>query len=101
MLDPGAAGESGARRHSGAFRAFRSAVFAREEPGRPEAVGEIAPARFNVNGGAIALGHPVGTSGARLLLTLARELRRNGLRYGLATLCVGGGQGGAMVIERM
>jgi acetyl-CoA acetyltransferase family protein len=82
------------------LRAFRSAEFAREELGRPEPVGEIDPQKLNVNGGAIALGHPVGTSGARLVLTLALELRRKGLRRGLATLCVGGGQGGAMVIER-
>lgn len=53
----------------------------------------------NVNGGAIALGHPVGASGARLLLTLGYELKRRNLRYGLASLCIGGGQGIAMVIE--
>lgn len=53
----------------------------------------------NVNGGAIALGHPIGASGTRLLLTLAYELRNRGLRYGLASLCIGGGQGIAMVIE--
>lgn len=56
--------------------------------------------KTNVNGGAIALGHPVGASGARLLLTLAYELNRRNLRYGLASLCIGGGQGIAMVIER-
>lgn len=55
--------------------------------------------KTNVNGGAIALGHPVGASGVRLLLTLAYELRKRGMRYGLATLCIGGGQGIAMVIE--
>ncbi len=81
------------------LQAFRSRSFAQERLGRPEAVGEIDPAKLNVNGGAIALGHPVGTSGARLVLTLCRELQRRGLRHGLATLCVGGGQGGAMVIE--
>ncbi|WP_085521006.1 acetyl-CoA C-acetyltransferase [Tuberibacillus sp. Marseille-P3662] len=53
----------------------------------------------NVNGGAIALGHPVGASGSRILMTLAYELKRRGLRYGLASLCIGGGQGIAMVIE--
>jgi acetyl-CoA acetyltransferase family protein len=56
--------------------------------------------RTNVNGGAIALGHPLGASGARLLLTLALELRRRKARYGLATACIGGGQGIAMIIER-
>ncbi|KSU85657.1 acetyl-CoA C-acetyltransferase [Fictibacillus enclensis] len=55
--------------------------------------------KTNVNGGAIALGHPVGASGSRLLLTLAYELRNRGLRYGLASLCIGGGQGIAMIIE--
>ena len=53
----------------------------------------------NVNGGAISLGHPVGASGTRLLLTLAYELKIRGLRYGLVSLCIGGGQGIAMVIE--
>ncbi|MDF2721191.1 MAG: beta-ketoadipyl CoA thiolase [Paenibacillus sp.] len=57
--------------------------------------------RTNVNGGAIAIGHPVGASGARVLLALAYELRRRGKRYGLAALCVGGGQGVAMVIENV
>ncbi len=57
--------------------------------------------KTNVNGGAIALGHPVGASGARLLLTLAYELRNRGARYGLASLCIGGGQGIAMVIENL
>jgi acetyl-CoA acyltransferase 2 len=55
--------------------------------------------KTNVNGGAIALGHPLGASGTRLVITLLNELRRNGLRYGLATACIGGGQGIAMVIE--
>jgi acetyl-CoA C-acetyltransferase len=55
--------------------------------------------RVNVNGGAIALGHPVGASGARVTLTLLYEMRKRGLRYGLATLCVGGGMGIAAVLE--
>jgi acetyl-CoA C-acetyltransferase len=55
--------------------------------------------RVNVNGGAIALGHPLGMSGARILLTLLLELRRRGLRRGLATACIGGGQGIAAIIE--
>ncbi|MCU0500567.1 MAG: thiolase family protein [Anaerolineae bacterium] len=57
--------------------------------------------KTNVNGGAIALGHPVGQSGARLIVTLLHEMKRRGSRYGAATMCVGGGQGGAMVIERV
>jgi acetyl-CoA acyltransferase len=64
-------------------------------------VGEIDRSTLNVNGGAIALGHPVGVSGTRLVITLLREMRRRNVDLGLATLCVGGGQGGAVVIERM
>jgi 3-oxoadipyl-CoA thiolase len=60
----------------------------------------LDPERVNVNGGAIALGHPLGMSGARLVVTLLHELRRRGGRYGLATLCVGVGQGQAAVFER-
>jgi acetyl-CoA acetyltransferase family protein len=55
--------------------------------------------RLNVNGGAIALGHPLGCSGARILTTLVHELRRRGGRYGVATMCIGVGQGLAMVVE--
>jgi acetyl-CoA acetyltransferase family protein len=55
--------------------------------------------KTNVNGGAIALGHPLGATGTRLVITLLNELRRNGLRYGLATACIGGGQGIAMIVE--
>ena len=57
--------------------------------------------RVNVNGGAIALGHPLGMSGARLVVSLVHELRRRGGRYGLATLCVGVGQGQAALFERV
>jgi acetyl-CoA C-acetyltransferase/acetyl-CoA acyltransferase len=81
-------------------KAFASDKFAKEQLGRSQALGEIDRTRLNVNGGAIALGHPVGATGARLVLTLLKELKRRGLRYGLATLCVGGGQGGAMLVER-
>jgi len=58
-------------------------------------------AKVNVNGGAIALGHPLGCSGARLMTTLLYELERRGGRYGLATMCIGVGQGIATVIERL
>ena len=60
----------------------------------------LDPARVNVNGGAIALGHPIGASGARVLVTLLHALEQRGLRRGLATLCLGGGEAVAMVIER-
>jgi len=54
---------------------------------------------INVNGGAIALGHPIGSSGSRILVTLVHELRKRKLKYGLATLCVAGGMGMATVVE--
>jgi acetyl-CoA C-acetyltransferase len=57
--------------------------------------------KTNVNGGAIALGHPVGATGSRIVATLLHEMKRRGSRYGLATLCVGGGQGAAIVLERV
>ena len=57
--------------------------------------------KTNVNGGAIALGHPLGATGTRLVITLLNELRRNNLRYGLATACIGGGQGIAMILEAL
>lgn len=62
---------------------------------------ELDPERVNVNGGAIAIGHPLGCSGARILTTLVHELRRSGGRYGLATMCVGVGQGAAALVERV
>ena len=55
--------------------------------------------RLNVDGGAIALGHPLGASGARLVLHLLQVLRRNNAKTGVAALCIGGGQGGAMLLE--
>ncbi|HEV8269598.1 MAG TPA: acetyl-CoA C-acyltransferase, partial [Thermoanaerobaculia bacterium] len=62
-------------------------------------LGPIDPETLNVNGGAIALGHPVGSSGARLILTLLLEMHRRSVRHGLATLCVGGGQGASIILE--
>lgn len=61
---------------------------------------DIDPEKVNVNGGAIALGHPVGASGARIIYSLALEMKLRSARYGLASLCIGGGQGIAMIIER-
>ncbi len=60
----------------------------------------LDPARVNVNGGAIAIGHPIGASGARVLITLLHELKRSGGKKGLATLCIGGGMGIALTVER-
>jgi acetyl-CoA acyltransferase len=61
----------------------------------------IDPARLNVNGGAIALGHPLGCTGAKLTATLLHEMRRRGVRYGIVSMCVGGGLGAAGIFERM
>jgi acetyl-CoA C-acetyltransferase/acetyl-CoA acyltransferase len=80
-------------------RAFASPDFATKELGRSTPLGTLDRARLNVNGGAIALGHPVGATGTRLVITLLRELKRRRLYRGLATLCVGGGQGAALLLE--
>ncbi|MEO1617289.1 MAG: thiolase family protein [Planctomycetota bacterium] len=80
-------------------RAFESSRFAEQELGLSKPLGKIDEEILNVHGGAIALGHPVGMTGTRMVLTLLRALRERGLRRGLATLCVGGGQGVAMVVE--
>ncbi|MBZ0117645.1 MAG: 3-oxoadipyl-CoA thiolase, partial [Sandaracinaceae bacterium] len=61
---------------------------------------ELDEGKVNVNGGAIALGHPIGCSGARILVTLAHEMKRRGARLGLAALCIGVGQGLAVLLER-
>ena len=81
------------------LRAFESDEFAKSHLGLDKKIGEIDRDRFNVNGGAIALGHPVGASGARLIITLLHALREKKLNRGLATLCVGGGQGASFIVE--
>jgi acetyl-CoA C-acetyltransferase/acetyl-CoA acyltransferase len=81
-------------------RAAASGDFARTHLGRDRALGVIPPEKLNVNGGAIALGHPVGATGARLVLTSLKELQRRNGRRALVTLCVGGGQGVALWLER-
>ena len=80
-------------------KAFDSDEFAKNKLGLGQKVGTIRDEVMNVNGGAIAFGHPVGATGTRLVLTLTKEMRRRKVQFGLATLCIGGGQGGAMVIE--
>lgn len=73
--------------------------YARRHLGRDRALGVIPPEKLNVNGGAIALGHPVGASGARLVLTTLKELKRRNAKRALVSLCIGGGQGGALWLE--
>lgn len=80
-------------------KAFDSDQFGRDKLGLSGKLGEIRSEILNVNGGAIAIGHPVGATGARLVLTLMKEMKRRNTQFGLATLCIGGGQGGSMVLE--
>lgn len=80
-------------------KALQSDEFAKKELGLEKAVGKIDLDRLNVNGGATALGHPLGASGARLILTLLKELKRRNLKTGIAALCIGGGQGEACIVE--
>jgi len=80
-------------------RAFSSKAFAKEHFGETRAVGAIDTDILNVNGGAVALGHPVGMTGTRLVITVLHELRKRGLQRGLATLCIGGGQGASLLLE--
>ncbi len=80
--------------------ALRSPEYGRAKLGREGPVGEISEDKLNVNGGAVALGHPVGSTGSRLVLTALKELHRRGGRRALVSLCVGGGQGAAVWLER-
>jgi acetyl-CoA acyltransferase len=77
-----------------------SAAFARARLGRDQAVGEVDPERLNVHGGSIALGHPFGATGARMVTTMANELARTGKRTALVGICAAGGLGAAAVLER-
>ncbi|MBI5186933.1 MAG: acetyl-CoA C-acetyltransferase [Nitrospinae bacterium] len=82
------------------LEAWKDEAYCREELGLDRALGGIDPARLNVDGGGISLGHPVGASGARIVLHLLHVLKRENAARGVATLCIGGGQGGAMLVER-
>jgi acetyl-CoA C-acetyltransferase len=83
----------------GCLAAWKDEAFCREVLGLPGAAGEVARDRLNVDGGAIGLGHPVGASGNRIVLHLVNAMKRLGKKRGIATECIGGGQGGAMLIE--
>ncbi len=80
-------------------RAWESDDFCKEYLGLEKAMGKLDDARLNMDGGAIAAGHPVGASGARIVLHTLNVLKRNQAKRGMATICIGGGQGGAMLIE--
>jgi acetyl-CoA C-acetyltransferase len=79
--------------------AWKDERYCRDELALDGALGEIDPEKLNVDGGAIALGHPVGASGTRIVLHLLKTLRRNNAKRGIACICIGGGLGGAMLVE--
>ncbi|MDE1545247.1 acetyl-CoA C-acetyltransferase [Dechloromonas agitata] len=79
--------------------AWKDDAYCREQLDLPGALGEIPEDRLNVDGGAVSIGHPVGASGARIVLHLLHVLRRNQAQRGIATICIGGGLGGAMLVE--
>lgn len=81
------------------LQSYDSTIFSKMYFNESKAVGAIDPEILNVNGGAVALGHPVGMTGTRMVLTLLHELRNRNLQRGLATLCIGGGQGAALLLE--
>lgn len=85
----------------GCIAAWESEEYCREFLGLEGAFGKLNLERLNVDGGAVALGHPVGASGARIVLGLTHILKRNNAQRGIATICIGGGQGGAMLIENV
>ena len=84
----------------GCLAAWESEAYCREKLGLDRAFGTMDRAKFNVDGGAIALGHPIGASGARVVLHALKTLQRTGGNYAAASLCIGGGQGGAMLLRR-
>ena len=85
----------------GCLAAWRDEKYCREELGLDAALGILNEDKLNVDGGAIALGHPVGASGTRIVLHLLKTLKRNNAKRGIACICIGGGQGGAMLVEAL
>jgi acetyl-CoA C-acetyltransferase len=85
----------------GCLAAWKDGKYCREELGLDGALGELDEEKLNVDGGAIALGHPVGASGTRIVLHLLKVLKRNGAKRGIASICIGGGLGGAMLVEAL
>src|SRR5213079_1471278 len=85
----------------GCLAAWKDDKYCRDELGLDGAMGELDLERLNVDGGAIALGHPVGASGARIVLHLLKTLKRTGSKRGMASICIGGGLGGAMLVEAL
>ena len=85
----------------GCLAAWKDDKYCREQLGLDRAMGALDESKLNVDGGAIALGHPVGSSGARIVLHLLKVLKRNNAKRGIASICIGGGLGGAMLIEAL
>jgi acetyl-CoA C-acetyltransferase len=83
----------------GCIEAWKSADYCKEKLGLDGAFGEVDMDKFNIDGGAIAIGHPIGASGARVVLHALKVLQRTGGKRAVASLCIGGGQGGAMLLE--
>jgi acetyl-CoA C-acetyltransferase len=83
----------------GCLAAWKDERYCRDELGLERTMGELDENRLNVDGGAIALGHPVGASGTRIVLHLLKTLKRTGKKRGMASICIGGGLGGAMLVE--
>jgi len=85
----------------GCLAAWKDETYCREQLGLEGAMGEMNEDKLNVDGGAIALGHPVGASGARIVLHMLRLLKRKNAKRGMASICIGGGLGGAMLVEAL
>ena len=98
-LDAWEINEAFAAQVLGCLAAWQDETYCREQLGLEGALGALDEAKLNADGGAIALGHPVGASGARIVLHLIRTLRRTGAKRGMAAICIGGGLGGAMLVE--
>jgi len=98
-LDAWEINEAFAAQVLGCLKAWNDPAYCKEQLGLDAPLGELDQSRLNVDGGAIALGHPVGASGARIVLHLLNVLKRTGGKRGIASICIGGGQGGAMLVE--
>lgn len=85
----------------GCLAAWKDEKYCREQLGLDGAMGALDESKLNVDGGAVALGHPVGSSGARIVLHLLKVLKRNNAKRGIASICIGGGLGGAMLVEAL
>ncbi len=85
----------------GCLAAWKDEKYCKEQLGLNTSLGSLDPEKLNVDGGAIALGHPVGASGARIVLHLLKTLKRNNKKKGMASICIGGGLGGAMLVEAL